>query len=73
MTNKKKNKEERPVMQTMDVNELFEWCLDQALARRNGTLSLEQIKKLDSQGFKWDYYEGFADGAMAMSEEDKNK
>lgn len=69
MTNKKKNKEERPVITTKDENKLFEWCLDQAMERRNGTLSLEKIKKLDSQGFKWDYYDGFADGAMAMSKE----
>ena len=56
-----------------EVNELFQWCLDQAMARRHGTLSQEKIKKLDSIGFRWKYYEEYADGVMAIYEEYKNK
>ena len=46
------------------MNEMFEWCLDQAMARRDGTLSQKKIKELDEVGFRWKYYEAYADGLI---------
>ena len=70
-TSKKKNKEERPVIPTKD--EMLDWALDWAMARREGTLSQEKIKQLNDIGFRWEYYEGYADGAMTIYEEYTNR
>jgi hypothetical protein len=36
-----------------ELNKLFIWCEEQRESRRNGTLSVERISKLDALGFDW--------------------
>ena len=42
--------------------DLFDAYLDLAHERLDGKLSKERIEKLDSIGFPWKYYEGYAQG-----------
>lgn len=44
-------------MQNKNNQELYEWCLDQAIDRYMGTLSEEQFNLLQAIEFPWGYYE----------------
>lgn len=39
------------------IQQLYEWCLEQASARYQGKLSQDKIDKLNSLEFPWEYYE----------------
>lgn len=44
-------------MNEKQLQELYEWCLEQAADRYMGNLSQEKIDKLNSIGFEWERYE----------------
>lgn len=48
-------------MNEKQLQELYEWCLEQAADRYMGNLSQEKIDKLDSIGFPWERYENDLD------------
>ena len=45
------------MIEKLNENELYNWCLEQAAARFMGTLSQDKIDKLNSLEFPWAYYE----------------
>lgn len=44
-----------------EAKDLYDWCIEQAVARYRDKLSPEKFEKLESVGFPWAYYENELD------------
>lgn len=58
-------------MKNLNHKDLYKWCVELAQARRKGTLSQEQIDKLNSLNFPWAYYEDEFDQLMHAHEQNE--